>query len=63
MRFRYTLGMEPIRLKSARHPFTAERDENGVPHVVARTWQEALYAWGYLHALDRHSRKLLDRFL
>ena len=53
--------MEPIRLKSARHPFTAERDENGVPHVVARTWQEALYAWGYLHALDRPTQLYFAR--
>lgn len=45
--------MEPIRVKSARHEFAAHRDENGVPHITAPTFLEALYAWGYLHALDR----------
>src|SRR3989304_2145933 len=40
--------MEPIRTKSARHDFTATRDEHGVPHVTARSWPEALYGWAYL---------------
>lgn len=45
--------MDAIRTKAARYDFTALRDENGVPHITAATWEEALYAWGYLHALDR----------
>lgn len=45
--------MEAIRTKAARYEFTASRDKHGVPHVVAPSWREALYAWGYLHALDR----------
>ena len=32
-----------------------------MPHVVARTWQEALYAWGYLHALDRPTQLYFAR--
>ena len=53
--------MDPIRTKSARHPFTATRDENGVPHIVASTWHEALYAWGYMHALDRPTQLYFAR--
>jgi penicillin G amidase len=45
--------MERIAAKSARYEFTAVRDENGVPHVEAPSWHEALYAWGYMHAIDR----------
>jgi penicillin amidase len=53
--------MEPIRAKSARYEFTAQRDENGVPHVEAATWLDALYAWGYLHALDRPTQVYFAR--
>ena len=45
--------MEAIRPKSARYEFSATRDDAGVPHVTAPTWKEAIYALGYLHALDR----------
>ena len=45
--------MERIAAKSARYEFKAARDENGVPHVEASSWREALYAWGYMHATDR----------
>src|SRR3954464_15638313 len=34
----YTLQMERIVARSARHQFTAQRDENGVPHVQANSW-------------------------
>ena len=34
--------MQPISLKAARYEFTATRDENGVPHVEAPDWREAL---------------------
>lgn len=53
--------MEAIRTKSARYEFRAARDENGVPHVNAPTWHEALYAWGYLHALDRPTQMYFAR--
>ena len=53
--------MESIRTKSARYEFKAARDENGVPHVYASTWHEALYAWGYLHALDRPTQMYFAR--
>ncbi len=53
--------MEPIRTKSARYEFTAARDDNGVPHVEAPTWREAIYAWGYMHALDRPTQLYFAR--
>ena len=53
--------MEPIRTKSARYEFKAARDAQGVPHVNAPTWNEALYAWGYLHALDRPTQMYFAR--
>ena len=39
----------------------AARDENGVPHVEAATWNEALYAWGYMHAVDRPTQVYFAR--
>lgn len=45
--------MESINIRKARYPFTAVRDDAGVPHVKAADWQAAVYAMGYLHALDR----------
>lgn len=45
--------MEAITIRKARYDFTAERDSAGVPHVKAANWQAAVYAMGYLHALDR----------
>src|SRR6476620_12136718 len=53
--------MEAIRTKSARYKFRAQRDENGVPHVEAATWNEALYAWGYMHAVDRPTQVYFAR--
>lgn len=53
--------MESIQAKSARYEFRAFRDEHGVPHVNAPTWHEALYAWGYLHALDRPTQMYFAR--
>lgn len=45
--------MEPLTFKASRFEFKAHRDEAGVPHIEAASWLEALYALGYLHALDR----------
>ena len=53
--------MDPIRTRSARHQFRAVRDASGVPHVEAHSWHEALYAWGYLHALDRPTQMYFAR--
>ena len=53
--------MEPIAFKNARRNFKAVRDEHGVPHVEAPSWREALYALGYLHALDRPTQMLFSR--
>ena len=47
--------------KAARYEFTAARDENGVPHVEAPSWREALYAWGYMHAIDRPTQVYFAR--
>jgi penicillin amidase len=53
--------MERIPTKSARYEFTAARDENGVPHIQAKSWREALYAWGYMHATDRPTQVYFAR--
>ncbi len=53
--------MESIRTRSARYEFKAARDDHGVPHVHAPTWRDALYAWGYLHALDRPTQMYFAR--
>ncbi len=50
--------MKPIRIKNPRRRFTAARDENGVPHIAAATWRNALYGLGYLHAIDRPTQML-----
>lgn len=55
------LLLKPIRLKSASDRFTAQRDENGVPHIAAATWMDALYGLGYLHATDRGTQLLFSR--
>jgi penicillin amidase len=52
--------MEPIAIHSARVKFEAVRDEAGIPHVIADTWHDALYALGYLHALDRPTQILFS---
>ena len=53
--------MERIRTKAARYEFTAARDEHGVPHIEAPSWREALYAWGYMHAIDRPTQLYFAR--
>lgn len=53
--------MKPIPLKHARRRFEVARDDAGVPHVAASSWREALYALGYLHALDRPTQILFAR--
>ncbi|QDS97740.1 penicillin acylase family protein [Adhaeretor mobilis] len=53
--------MEPISTKAAKCEFTAVRDEHGTPHVTAPTWQEAIYALGFLHATDRPTQIFFSR--
>lgn len=57
----YTQCMERISTKSAQVEFLACRDEAGVAHVEASSWQDALYALGYLHALDRPTQIFFSR--
>jgi penicillin amidase len=53
--------MKPVTLKNSRRSISAARDENGVPHVTARSWLDALYGLGYLHATDRPTQLLFGR--
>lgn len=53
--------MERIATTSARVEFQAVRDEAGIPHVTAANWRDALYALGYLHALDRPTQIFFAR--
>ncbi len=53
--------MERIATRSAQVEFRASRDSAGVPHVEADSWQDALYALGYLHALDRPTQIFFSR--
>ena len=57
----HSFAMEPISTKGAQVEFTAVRDVAGVPHVTAPTWREALYALGYLHAVDRPTQMFFSR--
>lgn len=54
-------AMETIATASSRVKFTAARDDAGIPHVTAENWHDALYALGYLHALDRPTQILFSR--
>ncbi len=53
--------MKRIHTKHAQRPFTAIRDEHGVPHITAETVQDALYGLGFMHALDRPTQLLFSR--
>ncbi|MEQ8848194.1 penicillin acylase family protein [Botrimarina sp.] len=53
--------MQPMELKASRVDFTASRDAAGVPHVECGCWLEAVYALGYLHAIDRPSQMVFAR--
>ena len=53
--------MKRIRLPKTGRPFQASRDEHGVPHLNAAKWPDALYALGFLHALDRGTQMLFSR--
>lgn len=53
--------MERITTKAAQVDFRATRDDAGVPHVEADTWLDAIYALGFLHALDRPTQIFFSR--
>ena len=53
--------MKPLRIKNARRRFEAARDGQGVPHISAPSWQNALYGLGYMHAVDRPTQMLFAR--
>ena len=53
--------MRSLHLKHCRRNVSAARDENGVPHIAAPSWREALYGLGYMHALDRPTQMLFAR--
>ncbi len=53
--------MDRISTKSAQVDFQAVRDEAGVAHVEAGSWHDALYALGYLHAVDRPTQIFFSR--
>ena len=53
--------MKLLPLRQSHRKITAARDDYGVPHVQAESWLDALYALGYLHALDRPTQMLFAR--
>ncbi len=53
--------MAAIQTPKAQRKFEATRDDAGVPHVRAKSWLDALYALGYLHAMDRGTQVLFSR--
>ncbi len=53
--------MEPIAINSARVDFQAARDAGGTAHVTADSWHDAIYALGYLHAIDRPTQIFFSR--
>ena len=53
--------MKSIPIPKLPRSFTAARDENGVPHIQAETWQDALFGLGYMHVLDRGTQLLFAR--
>ncbi|HEX4128732.1 MAG TPA: penicillin acylase family protein [Pirellulales bacterium] len=55
--------MKPLSIKHARRHFEAARDDHGVPHIKADSWLAALYALGYLHAVDRPTQLLFARVI
>jgi len=53
--------MKPLRFKNRRRKFTVARDDDGVPHISARAWRDALYGLGFMHAVDRPTQMLFSR--
>jgi len=53
--------MKRLQTKNARRRFTAARDDEGIPHIDADSRRTAIYALGYLHAIDRPTQILFAR--
>lgn len=53
--------MAAISTKKLSRDFKVARDDAGVPHVKANSWLDAVYALGYMHALDRGTQLLFSR--
>lgn len=53
--------MRALSLRHARRTLSAARDEDGVPHITASSWRDALYGLGYMHGLDRPTQLLFAR--
>lgn len=53
--------MDSLPLGSARRPIRAARDNQGVVHLDAHNWHDALYGLGYLHGLDRPTQVMFAR--
>lgn len=56
-----TSAMKPVRIKTARRKFNVARDAQGVAHVSARNWRDALYGLGFMHFTDRPTQMLFAR--
>lgn len=55
--------MQRLKTRTARRPIEAARDSQGVPHVWADSWPDALYGLGYVQALDRRTQILFGRIV
>lgn len=53
--------MKPLKFKPTRRRFEVARDEQGVPHITAAAWRDALYGLGFMHATDRPTQMLFAR--
>jgi penicillin amidase len=53
--------MNDVRAKNVQRAVRVERDEAGVPHILAGSWLDALYGLGYMHALDRGTQLWFSR--
>lgn len=53
--------MMEVRLRNRSRPVRILRDERGIPHIQADSWQEGVYGLGYMHALDRGTQIVFSR--
>jgi len=55
--------MRNLDFQHARRPFVAQRTDDGVPQIMAADWLTALYALGFMHAVDRPTQMLFARVI
>ena len=53
--------MKKVRITESPYPVSIQRDDAGVPHVVADDLATALFGLGYMHAADRGTQLLFAR--